>query len=243
MIVPSMLFVGFLLGMKHATEADHLAALATLATRQSSLLQTVRQGVAWGVGHTIVLLTVGAIVLILGTAVPERLAQALEFCVGVMLVALGTDVLRRLLRERMHVHVHRHPGGVTHLHLHSHANEAGRHHALHDHTHTPQLPLRALIIGMIHGMAGSASLLLLSLAAAPSIGTGLLYIATFGIGSILGMAACSAAIAVPLRISARSLTWLHKGMNAAVGASTCILGIVMMYRIGIVEGWLRTAIG
>jgi len=243
MIVPSILFVGFLLGMKHATEADHLAAVATLATRQSSLLQTIRQGVAWGVGHTIVLLTVGAMVLILGKAVPERLAQALEFCVGVMLVVLGTDVLRRLIRERMHVHVHRHPGGVTHLHVHSHANEADRHAPHHDHAHTPQLPLRALIIGMIHGMAGSAALLLLSLAAAPSIGIGLLYVATFGIGSILGMAACSAAIALPLRLSARSLTWLHKGMNAAVGASTCILGILMIYRIGIVDGLLGVAVG
>src|SRR5262245_16322307 len=127
MITASILFVGFFLGMKHATEADHLAAVATLATRQATLLQTIRQGVAWGVGHSVVLLTIGTIVLMLGAAVPERMAQALEFCVGIMLVLLGADVLRRLIRERMHIHVHSHPGGVTHFHFHAHAGEPDRH--------------------------------------------------------------------------------------------------------------------
>src|SRR5262245_7240747 len=243
MIIASILFVGFLLGMKHATEADHLAAVATLATHQATLRQTIRQGVAWGVGHSVVLLAVGAIVLVLGAAVPERMAQVLDFCVGIMLVVLGGDVLRRLSRQRIHVHVHRHPGGVTHLHFHSHADEPDQHLSLHQHAHAQRLPLRALIIGMIHGMAGSAALILLSLAVAPSIATGLLYIAMFGIGSILGMALLSAAIAVPLRVSARSLTWLHSGMSAAVGVSTCVLGILMTYRIGIVDGLLGIAIG
>lgn len=229
--------------MKHATEADHLAAVATLATRQSTLLQTVRQGVAWGVGHTTVLLVVGAIILMLGKAVPERMAQALEFCVGVMLVVLGVDVLRRLIRQRMHVHVHSHGVGVTHLHLHGHAGESDHRLSQHQHVHAPRLPLRALVIGMIHGMAGSAAMVLLSLAAAPTIAAGLVYIAVFGVGSILGMALLSAAIAVPLRVSARSLTWMHNGMNAAVGAFTCGLGLVMIYRIGIADGLLRGTIG
>jgi cytochrome c biogenesis protein CcdA len=239
----SILLVGFLLGMKHATEADHLAAVATLATRQTTLLQTVRQGIAWGVGHTIVLLLVGAVVLMLGKAVPERLAQVLEFCVGVMLVLLGTDVLRRLIRQRMHVHLHSHGMGVRHLHLHGHAGEADHRLSPHQHIHPSPLPLRALVIGMIHGMAGSAAMVLLSLAAAPTIAAGLLYIAMFGVGSILGMALLSAVIAVPLRVSARYLTWMHNGMNGAVGVFTCGLGLLMIYRIGIAGGLLQTAIG
>ena len=236
----SILLVGFLLGMKHATEADHLAAVATLATRQSTLPQTVRQGVAWGIGHTFVLLAVGTVVLSLGRAVPERMAEALEFCVGVMLVVLGLDVLWRLIRQRIHVHVHRHGSGVRHIHAHAHGGEADHGLSPHEHRHPPRLPLRALVIGMIHGMAGSAAMLLLSLASAATVAAGLLYIAVFGVGSILGMAVLSAAIAVPLRLSARLLTWLHNGLNAAVGFFTLVLGLFMVYRIGIAGGLLLT---
>lgn len=234
----SILLVGFLLGMKHATEADHLAAVATLATRQSTLPQTVRQGVAWGIGHTLVLLAVGTVVLSLGRAVPERMAQALEFGVGVMLVVLGFDVLWRLIRQRIHVHVHRHNSGVTHMHAHAHLGEADHRLSPHEHRHPPRLPLRALLIGMIHGMAGSAAMVLLSLATAPTVAAGLLYIAVFGVGSILGMAVLSAVIAVPLRLSARLLTWLHNGLNAGVGGFTLVLGLFMVYRIGIAGGLL-----
>lgn len=243
MTVLSILFVGFLLGMKHATEADHLAAVATLATRQCTLLQTVRQGVAWGIGHTLVLLLVGGIVLMLGKAVPDRMAQALEFCVGMMLVVLGLDVFRRLRKQRLHAHAHRHGTGIAHFHLHGHAAEPDHRLSPHQHIHPPPLPLRALLIGMIHGMAGSAAMVLLSLAAAPTLGAGLLYIAVFGAGSILGMALLSTVIAVPIHLSARSLTRLHTGMNAAVGAVTCALGLVMIYRIGIAGGLLRAALG
>jgi High-affinity nickel-transport protein len=238
MTLLSILIVGFLLGMKHATEADHLAAVATLATRQTTLLHTVRQGVAWGIGHTLILLLLGGVVLLLGAAVPERLSQALEFGVGLMLVALGIDVLRRVRRLRIHVHAHSHGGGVVHLHAHSHADESVHSLAMHRHQHAPRLPPRALLIGMIHGMAGSAAMVLLSLARAPSLGAGLLYIAVFGCGSILGMALLSTAIAVPLRWSARWLTWLHTGMNAVVGAFSCGLGLFMIYRIGVVDGLL-----
>jgi len=212
----SMLFVGLLLGMKHATEADHLAAVATLATRQGSLPQALRQGVAWGVGHTVVLLAVGAIVIMLGSTVPPRLGQALEFCVGIMLVALGSDVLRRLPRTPEHFSASSGPGAS-------------------------RLPLRAFFVGMVHGMAGSAALVILSLATAPSIGSGLLYICVFGVGSIAGMAVLSTAIAVPLRLSARSLSRLSIGLNAGIGTFTCVLGLVIMYRIGVVDGLLTAA--
>src|SRR5881275_2554976 len=118
----SMLLLGFLLGLKHATEADHLAAVATLATRQSTVAQTVRQGVAWGIGHTLTLLLIGATVLFFGKAIPPNVSEWLELAVGVMLVILGIDVLRRLLHNRVHFHVHAHDGGVQHVHAHRHAD-------------------------------------------------------------------------------------------------------------------------
>src|SRR5262245_31763771 len=117
----SLLIASLLLGMRHALEADHLAAVASLATRSRSLRSTVAQGVAWGLGHTATLLAVGALCLALRSAIPPRLGEALEAVVGVMLLGLGADVLWRLRVRRVHVHVHRHTDGVVHLHAHSHS--------------------------------------------------------------------------------------------------------------------------
>lgn len=233
----SILFLGFLLGMKHATEADHLAAVATLATRQHSLAQTMKQGIAWGIGHTVTLIIFGGVVLALGKSIPEHMAQALELAVGIMLVVLGLDVLRRLVRSRVHFHVHAHVSGAQHVHAHSHFGEGLHRASRHRHPHpTPQpFPLRALAVGMMHGMAGSAALILLSLEAVQSLSMGLMYIILFGAGSIVGMALLSLVIAIPLRLSASRLAWLHKGMTAAVGGFSCLIGAVMVYRIGFVE--------
>lgn len=234
-----ILITGFLLGMKHATEADHLAAVATLATRQNSLAQTLRQGIAWGVGHTLTLMLFGGIVLALGTSLPESAAQGLELAVGLMLIVLGADVLRRLVQRRIHFHVHSHENNIKHVHAHSHAHDyvgASVHrYSLHQHSHGEKLPLRALAVGMMHGMAGTAALILLSLGAVQSISMGLLYIVLFGVGSIIGMALLSVAIAIPLRLSADYLGWLHNGMVALVGGFSCVLGILLVYQIGIVE--------
>lgn len=220
----SILIVGFLLGMKHATEADHLAAVATLATRQHTLAQTLQQGVAWGIGHTLTLMLLGGVVLALGTTIPARMAQALELAVGIMLVALGADVLRRLLQQRMHLHVHSHQDSVKHIHVHSHLGETLHQH---QHAHSRKWPVRALAVGTMHGMAGSAALILLSLGAVQSVPMGLLYISLFGVGSIVGMALLSVAIAIPLRLSVGHFGGLHNGLIALVGGFTCVLGTVM----------------
>jgi len=235
----SLLSLGFLLGMRHAMETDHLAAVASLATRSHSVGETIRQGAVWGMGHTLTLFVFGSLVLLLDSIMPETLAQALEFAVGLMLVGLGADVLRRLLRERIHFHVHRHANGTLHLHAHSHAGESG-HPALHQHRHVHNkgFPLRALLVGVMHGMAGSAALTLLTLQTVQSPLTGMVYIALFGIGSIAGMAALSAIIAVPLRYSATGLTWLHNGLRAVIGVITLVVGGVMVYDIGITGGLL-----
>lgn len=230
-----ILIMGFLLGMKHATEADHLAAVATLVTRQNSLAQTMHQGIAWGIGHTLTLMLFGGIVLALGTSIPDHMVQGLELAVGLMLIALGADVLRRLVRKRIHFHVHSHEGSVKHVHAHSHVGEGAHRYSLHRHTHRKKLPLHALTVGMMHGMAGSATLILLSLGAVQSFSMGLLYIILFGVGSIAGMALLSVAIAIPLRFSADYLGWLHNGVIAVVGGFSCVLGAIMVYQVGFVE--------
>jgi len=212
MSVFSILLVGLLLGMKHATEADHLAAVATLATRQVSLAQTLRQGVAWGVGHTLSLMLFGGAVFVLGQAISPSLEQALETAVGIMLMGLGADVLRRLVVER------------THFFERGHGPKDGH--------------VRALAVGMMHGLAGSAALVMLSLKSLPSWSIGLGYIAVFGVGSIIGMALLSAAIALPLRLSAGRLLGLHRSMTCLVGLFSCALGAYMVVEIGYLRATL-----
>lgn len=234
----SVLFVGLLLGMKHATEADHLAAVATLATRRTSLARTLRLGVAWGIGHTLTLMAFAGVVLALGQVVSPRLEQALHTAVGIMLVLLGADVLWRLWRERIHFHVHRHAPAIEHVHAHSHCGEGPHHASAHDHGHARQWPVRALAVGVMHGLAGSAALVVLSLQAAPSVAFGLGYIAVFGLGSILGMAVLSVAIAWPLKLSAAYLGRMRNGVSAAVGVASCAVGAFIAWD----AGWLRAAI-
>jgi len=231
----SLLFFGLLLGIRHATEADHLAAVASLATRSRSLRSTVAQGVAWGLGHTLTLLAVGGICLLVRATVPPRVAAALEGAVGVMLLVLGADVLWRWRRRRIHVHVHRHEDGTVHLHAHGHApeevHEAHAHEPAHEpaHEHPHGHTGRALLVGLVHGLAGSAALLLVTLSTLSSAWLGLAYIAVFGAGSILGMAALSMVIALPLHRPGRVLTgWTH-GLEAAIGVSTLAIGAWVLY--------------
>ncbi len=221
----SLLALGFLIGLRHALEADHVAAVASLASETRSLGQAARHGAVWGLGHTLTLFAFGSVVILMDTVVPERLAHWLEMAVAVMLVLLGADVLRRLIRDKVHFHFHRHGDETVHFHAHSHRGE--RHHdpVRHRHAHPAGFPFRALVVGLVHGMAGSAALVLLTLETIDSPWMGLVYIALFGLGSMAGMAVLSVAIAFPLRRSARGLTWLHNGLRAAVGAATVGLGL------------------
>jgi ABC-type nickel/cobalt efflux system permease component RcnA len=137
---------------------------------------------------------------------------------------LGADVLRRWRRKRIHLHVHRHDDGRHHLHLHAHEEEAAHDPAHHRHEHVRGLLPRALVVGSVHGMAGTAGLTLLSLQALHSLGWALVYLALFGLGSILGMVLFSLLISLPLRMSARYLDWASGGLEAALGAVTVALG-------------------
>lgn len=226
----SLLVLGLLMGMRHAMEADHLAAVASLATRSRGFRGTVMRGAVWGLGHTLTLALVGGACLLLQTTVPERVARTLEFSVGLMLLVLGAEVLWRLCRRRIHVHVHRHDDGTVHLHAHRHAPaEAVLDPGPHRHPHPEGFSGRALAIGMVHGLAGSAALVLMALPGAGSFGLGLAYIALFGFGSILGMAALSAVIALPLRGAARYLTGLVNGLESLVGLATLGIGLWTVY--------------
>lgn len=223
--------MGFLLGMRHALEADHLAAVAALATRSPTVAHAVRQGAVWGLGHTLTLVLFGAVVLGMDTVMPERLARGLELVVGLMLIALGLDVLRRVWRERIHFHVHHHRDGTVHLHAHSHRRGNG--HDTRHHRHAHGFPYRALAVGLMHGMAGSAALILLTLGSITSRWQGISYIALFGLGSMLGMAVLSVAIAMPLRYSAQWLSRLHNALQGTIGFVTIALGVVVTYGTGI----------
>jgi len=229
MSIGATLLLGMMLGMRHALDADHLAAVATLVTRSRSVGHTVWQGVAWGAGHTITLLLFGGAVLVLGLVLPERAALGLELAVGIMLVLLGAEVLYRLWRKRVHFHVHRHADGEQHFHAHAHEGEPQEQHDPDQHEHGHGFPLRALMVGMVHGMAGSAALIILSLEALRSPAWGLAYIALFGVGSIVGMAVLSVVIAIPMRLSSQRLNRTHNGLSAMVGLGTVLIGCYVVF--------------
>ena len=171
----SLLFIGFLIGMRHALEADHVAAVASLATTSHSLGDAIKQGAVWGLGHTITLFLFGSIVILSDSIIPDRIATGLEFAVGAMLVVLGIDVMRRLRRDKVHFHSHRHDNGIKHFHAHKHTDETHHTPGNHHHKHSKLFPRRALFIGFMHGMAGSATLIMLTLQTVNSLATGLLY--------------------------------------------------------------------
>jgi ABC-type nickel/cobalt efflux system permease component RcnA len=231
----TLLLLGFVIGMRHAVEGDHVAAVASLATRSRSLADTVRQGAAWGLGHTLTLFAFGSVVLVLDLVMPQPMAQILELAVGVMLILLGMDVLRRLVQQRIHFHLHHHSDGEVHFHAHSHNGERIHDVRRHSHEHPEGFPVRALFVGLMHGMAGSAALILLTVQTVQSPLLGLLYILLFGIGSMLGMALLSFAIAIPLSYSARGMTWLHNGLQGVVGVLTIGIGSMLVYEMAWTE--------
>jgi ABC-type nickel/cobalt efflux system permease component RcnA len=219
-----ILGLGFLLGIQHALEPDHIAAVSSIAARRTHVGDIVKHGLTWGLGHTLTLFLFAGAAILLGRAIPATIAQPIETAVGFMLVALGTHVLWRLWRDRVHFHRHGHGDGTVHFHAHSHAGETAPHERA-AHTHAHGFRWRTLLVGLMHGMAGSAALLMLTVSQASSPLAGLGYIALFGIGSMVGMGALSSVIAVPLAASARWLTWANRGLQGTVGLVTVAIGI------------------
>jgi hypothetical protein len=162
---------------------------------------------------------------VLGHALPEHFAGPIETAVGVMLVGLGAHVLWRLWRDRVHFHRHGHGDGTVHVHAHSHAGENIPNISA-THVHGHGFRWRTLLVGLMHGMAGSAALLVLTISQASNSAVALGYVALFGIGSMVGMGALSTVIAVPLAVSARWLTWANRGLQGAVGVVTIAIGVM-----------------
>ena len=223
-----ILGLGFLLGMQHALEADHIAAVSRIAARRTHVGDIVKHGLTWGLGHTLTLFFFAGAAILLGQAIPEQVARPIETAVGIMLVGLGAHVLWRLWRDRVHFHGHGHGDGKVHFHAHSHAGETVAHISA-SHAHAHGFRWRTLLVGLMHGMAGSAALLVLAVSQASSPAAGLGYVALFGIGSMAGMGALSTVIAVPLAVSARWLTWANRGLQGAVGAVTTAIGATTIY--------------
>jgi sulfite exporter TauE/SafE len=232
----SVLSFGFVLGLKHAVEADHLAAVSTIVSERKSLLSSSLVGGLWGIGHTISLLIAGVLVILFRFEISERTEQALEFCVGLMLVALGANALRKLARGGyLHLHVHRH-GGREHIHPHLH--DGSPEPAPHTH-HGLKLGARPLVVGMIHGLAGSAALMLLVLSTISSPLIGLTYIVVFGIGSIGGMMLMSALVGLPVYLTAARFNRANLAVRGIAGLFSLSFGLFMVYEIGFVKGLLR----
>jgi hypothetical protein len=228
----SWLLLGFTMGLRHALEADHLAAVASLSARAASPTALLRVAGAWGVGHGLAILAIACLWVATGVAVPEEMRPFVEVAAGLLLVWLGIDLLRERGGARARFHAHEHRGGVAHAHLHWRAS--GENHCaatsatsdganLLEHPH-PRDPLRrALVVGSIHGLGGSALLGLLAARgahAAQAIG----YAAVFGLGATAGMLVLSTTISLPLRSPDVRAAALGRSSRIAIAALSIAIG-------------------
>lgn len=249
--------LGFFLGMRHATDADHVIAVTTIVSRHRTTASAALIGALWGVGHTLTILVVGAGIILLGWVIPPRIGLSLELSVGVMLVVLGlmnlTGVLQKITESvtqaagppgTVHAHPHAH-GDYIHTHVHGHEPEA------HPHA-TDQNPLgrldrrlgglgvyqavRPLVVGVVHGLAGSAAVALLVLATIGNTAWAILYLFVFGAGTVAGMMLITAAIAWPFAHAGARFPRLPHRLRVASGVISLLAGLALAYRIGVVDG-------
>ena len=231
----SILGAGLVIGLRHAIEADHLAAISTIVSERRSLLSSSLIGGLWGVGHTLSLLAAGIVVIILGVRIPDRLAQSLEFCVALMLVGLGINALRKIRRGaciQMRPHTH---GARQHTHpqLHESVRENNT-------ERTKSHPgLRPLFIGLLHGLAGSAALMLLILTTISSRPLAIAYICVFGVGSIAGMIMMSSIMSLPAALASSRFEWANVAIRTLAGFFSLACGVLLAWEIGYVDGLLR----
>ncbi len=225
----SILGFGFLLGLKHATDADHIVAISTIVSEKKNARAASAVGMMWGLGHTLALLVVGLGVILMKTQIPDHVASLLEFAVGVMLVFLGVRLFVRLRRARtIHFHVHEHDG-YRHAHLHIH--EKGVDDPPHTH-HGFSFDHRSLLIGLVHGMAGSAALMLLVLTTISSTWLAIAYILIFGVGSIGGMMAMSFFLALPVALIGSRFEKMQRSVQFFAASLSVIFGLIIMWEIG-----------
>ena len=253
----SLLALGFLLGMRHATDPDHVIAVSTFVSRERSLVKAGLIGVLWGCGHTLTILAVGGAILFFGLVIPPRVGLTMEFSVGLMLILLGILNLTgtmKWLSEKFspahpkitgeHAHIHEH-GSHLHFHWHSHA-PANEHH---NESLTPgnwlRDPferlgvfhvLRPLLVGIVHGLAGSAAVALLVLSTIHDAKWGVLYLLVFGVGTVAGMMIITTTFAVPVSLVGHNFGWLNRSLVTASGIVSLSFGLFVAYQIGFVHG-------
>jgi hypothetical protein len=198
----SVLALGFLLGMRHATDPDHVVAVTTIVSQQRSAARAARVGALWGVGHTATIVLAGGAIVLFRLAVPPRLGLAMEFAVAVMLVLLGVRNVR--------------------------AAGGGRGEAL--------SPVRPIVVGFVHGLAGSAFVAMLVLTAIPGPVIGIAYLLVFGVGTVAGMTLVTAAIAVPSACAARRVNGAQRYVQLVAGVASVCFGLFLAHRVGVVDG-------
>jgi hypothetical protein len=252
-----ILLIGFVLGMRHATDPDHVVAVSTIVSRERSIVKAGLIGILWGVGHTLTILVVGAGIILFGLAIPTRVGLTMEFSVGLMLILLGVLNLTGAMAwisEKFspahprvtgsHAHVHEH-GSQMHLHWHSHS--AQQEHHGESLTPPPWMggpqarlgmfhTLRPLFVGLVHGLAGSAAVALLVLSTIREPRWAVLYLLIFGVGTIAGMMLITATISLPFTFAGYRFAWLNRGLIVGSGLVSLGFGLFVCYQIGFVDG-------
>lgn len=226
--------VGLIYGLQHALDADHLIAVSTIVSEHKNLKWASLIGAFWGLGHTFTLFVVGLLVIGLRLTIPPRVALGLEFLVALMLMFLGVNILRRSFqRERAHLHTHAH-NPQTHVHFHEHGSAEEDH----GHVHAFKAMRKPFFVGMVHGLAGSATLMLLVLTTIPTMVAGLVYILIFGLGSVGGMLLLSSMIGLPFILTAQRFTLLNRWIRLAAGATSVLFGFYLGWEIASEMGLL-----
>ncbi|WP_423798443.1 sulfite exporter TauE/SafE family protein [Neobacillus sp. SAB-20_R2A] len=228
----SILGLGFALGIKHAIEPDHVIAVSTIASQSKKLLRSSLAGVFWGIGHTATLFIIGIIIILMKGEIPEKWAMSLEFLVGIMLVYLGVSTV--LSFKSIHIHQHEHHG-EEHKHVHSHTH-MGKHG--HKHKHKNVSYLKSMVIGLIHGLAGSGAMVLLTMSTVHSVWEAAIYILIFGVGTIIGMLFFTTIIGIPFVFSSKKIG-LNKSLTQITGVISIVFGIFYMYNLGVTEGLFK----
>lgn len=221
-----ILLLGFLIGMQHAFEADHVAAVSSMVTSGTSVRRAVHHGLAWGLGHSLILGAVTGLMIGFGLSVDEQWSSIFEFGVGILLVILGARVLHRLWREGGAWRVHRHSDGKAHVHFVTTESEQTEHGPV-EHVHRHGLPLGTVSIGMVHGLAGSGSILMMTAVGLDTPSDAILYVVLFGIGSMIGMGILSAIIALPLHWTGKSLKIGNLAIQGVIGLIAIVIGITI----------------
>lgn len=215
------------LGIRHALDPDHLAAVSALVAEERRLWPAARLGLIWGAGHLVPIALLGIPVLVFRLALPPALEHFTDLMVGLLLVALGLRTLWRLRREGVHMHLHRH-GGRWHAHFHAHAGDAAHRHG---HGEGRRRGRMTFLIGIMHGLAGSGAAAVLALGAAPSPDAAIGYLLAFGLGTCAGMFATTLGVGAPALVATARFARLHALVRAAAGLASLGVGLLLWAEI------------